>query len=445
MNISIINSLDIGGGAEKVNFQLNEYYNRKGHNSTMYVGRRLSNSKDVIEIENEKYENSWVKVNKTLSRKTKYPFNNLFKIIGIPNWRSAIMGREPMYYPATKNLIFSKDILPDIIHLSNLHGKYFDLRQIPIISREIPTVLRLSDMWMFTGHCAHSMGCELWKNGCGNCPDLTLYPSLLRDGTKSNHSLKKRIYKKSKLFISTPSKWLMEKVKQSILQYNLAESRIIPTGVDQTFFKPSNKNLLRRNKGIDLNKMVIIVYASGHKAYKWGGISNFLNIIEDIFEDKYETIIYVIGHKDCIKKSNKIEIRYMSHIDDSNEYLKYIQLSDVYVHLSRADTYPNAILEALSCGIPAVAYEVGGIPEQIIPFNHSSNYFVSDKKPTGALVPNFDSKQMAIIIEKLVTNNKLRLQISKNAILYSKQNFNFEIFAKSYLSWYSEIIDSTQV
>ena len=141
----------------------------------MCVGRKLSDSKDVIEIENEKYENSWVKINKTLSRNVKYPYNNFFKMIGIPNWRSALMGREPMYYPATKNLTFSKEISPDIIHLSNLHGKYFDLRQIPKISSKIPTVLRLSDMWMFTGHCAHSLECELWKNGCGHCPDLTLY------------------------------------------------------------------------------------------------------------------------------------------------------------------------------------------------------------------------------------------------------------------------------
>ena len=56
MNISIINSSDIGGGAEKVNSQLNEYYNREGNNSKMYVGRKLSYSKDVIAIENEKYE-----------------------------------------------------------------------------------------------------------------------------------------------------------------------------------------------------------------------------------------------------------------------------------------------------------------------------------------------------------------------------------------------------
>ena len=52
---------------------------------------------------------------------------------------------------------------------------------------------------------------------------------------------------------------------------------------------------------------------------------------------------------------------------------------------------------------------------------------------------------MAIIIEKLVSNVKLRTQISKNAISYSKQNFNFEVFAKSYLSWYSEILKSNQV
>ena len=100
-------------------------------------------------------------------------------------------------------------------------------------------------------------------------------------------------------------------------------------------------------------------------------------------------------------------------------------------------------MEALSCGIPTVAYEVE-IPEQIVIFNNSSNYFISNIKPTGALVPKFDSKQMAIIIEKLVSNVKLRTQISKNAISYSKQNFNFEVLKKLF-KLYSEILKSNHV
>lgn len=440
MNISIINSSDIGGGAEKVNLRLNQYYNNNGHNSRMYVGKKLSNSKDIIQIKNDKYENIWVKINKRLSRNTKFPFNNFFKMIGVPNWRSEQLGREPMYYPATKNIILSKRHRPDILHLGNLHGKYFDLRQLPIISTQIPTVLRLSDMWMLTGHCAHSLDCERWMIGCGHCPDLSLYPAIIKDATKNNYTLKKRICEKSKLFISTPSNWLMEKVKKSILKNSAIETRVIPTGIDLDFYKPGDKNLLRNGLRVDHSKIVIIVYASGHKAYKWEGVTKFLNIFKKYLSCKYGTIIYVIGQDCKNEKFEKTEINYIPYINDKKEYRKYLQLSDIYVHMSTADTYPNSIMEALSCGLPSIAFEIGGIPEQIIPFNNSSKYFNSNKKPTGILVPKDKYKEMVNLIEEFISDKKLRLKISNNAFCYSKLNFDFNRFANTYLNWYGEIL-----
>ena len=43
----------------------------------------------------------------------------------------------------------------------------------------------------------------------------------------------------------------------------------------------------------------------------------------------------------------------------------YFQAADLYVHAAKADTFPNAVLEALCCGTPVIATAVGGIPEQI--------------------------------------------------------------------------------
>tara|TARA_B110000438_G_scaffold289505_1_gene324151 strand:- start:226 stop:933 length:708 start_codon:yes stop_codon:yes gene_type:complete len=232
----------------------------------------------------------------------------------------------------------------------------------------------------------------------------------------------------------------MKKVNLSVLKKNAIGTRVIPTGVDQSFFKKGDKKLLRYELGIDFFKIIIIIYASGHKAYKGKDIFNFLNLLKKKISNKYDIIAYVIGQKNKNEKFEKIEINYIPYIDDKIKYRNYLQLSDIYVHLSRADTYPNSIMEALSCGIPSIAFETGGIPEQIIPFNNSSKYFNLNKNPTGILVPKYNTEEMVRLLDELIINEKLRLKIGNNALKYSKINFDFNVFANNYLSWYSEIL-----
>lgn len=94
-------------------------------------------------------------------------------------WR----GREDFSFPYDRpNLRPTTDIL----HLHNLHGGYFDLRQLPRLSQTLPTFITLHDTWLLSGHCAYSNGCQRWQIGCGHCPDLTLYPATPRDATAQN-------------------------------------------------------------------------------------------------------------------------------------------------------------------------------------------------------------------------------------------------------------------
>ena len=65
---------------------------------------------------------------------------------------------------------------------------------------------------------------------------------------------------------------------------------------------------------------------------------------------------------------------------------KFYQIADIYIHPSKAENYSNAIMEAQACGLPTIAYEVGGIPEQIIPLNETSSFFSKKNNPTGVLV-----------------------------------------------------------
>ena len=72
----------------------------------------------------------------------------------------------------------------NILHLHNLHGEYFSAFALPELTSIKHTVWTLHDMQAFTGHCAHSYDCDKWLNGCGNCPYLSVSPSIKKDTTK---------------------------------------------------------------------------------------------------------------------------------------------------------------------------------------------------------------------------------------------------------------------
>ena len=120
---------------------------------------------------------------------------------------------------------------PDIIHAHNLHGQYFGLRFLTQHSHQIPVLITLHDAWLLSGHCAHSVDCERWRTGCGKCPDMSLQPPVEQDATAHNWRRKKHIFENSRLYISTPSQWLMDKVHQSILEPAIVESRVVPNGI----------------------------------------------------------------------------------------------------------------------------------------------------------------------------------------------------------------------
>jgi len=439
LKIYTFNSSDSGGGAENVNFALHNYFKSKGHRSTMFVGKKQTESTDVLRIANDEYQSLWVKLTKKLRNNAKGILKSSFNFIGSPNHRAKIFGREPMYYPGSKYILKDNE-LPDIIHMGNLHGKYFDLKQLIYISKVVPTILRLSDMWMFTGHCAHSLDCERWEIGCGKCPDLNLYPAIKYDATKQNFNFKKKIYMKSRFYISTPSNWLMKKVKRSILRYAAVDYRVIPTGINTKYFIPGDKIKARKSINIGSKDKVVLAFKNGFLGYKWFLQSDFFESLSSKIPTHEKILFLIIGFEEYEINVNNIKIRYIKNIKDKSTLRKYYQSSDLYLHLSKAENYSNTIMEAQSCGLPTLAYEIGGNPEQVIPFNSSSKFYQKISKPTGALVNISDKNELVQLLTYLLDNNEKRDELSINAINHASLNFNFENFADSYLRWYSQIL-----
>ena len=132
-------------------------------------------------------------------------------------------------------------------------------------NNQVPVILNLRDMWTITGHCAYPVGCERWKNGCGHCPDLNIYPKIARDATKYNYQRKKDIYNNCRLYLTTPTKWLMDQVCDSHM-FNAIEYRVIANAIDTTVFVPGNRSLARQKLNFPEDAKIILFFA--HTEFK---------------------------------------------------------------------------------------------------------------------------------------------------------------------------------
>jgi glycosyltransferase involved in cell wall biosynthesis len=318
---------------------------------------------------------------------------------------------------------------------------------LPWLSRQAPVILTLHDAWLLSGHCAHSFECERWRTGCGNCPDLAVYPTVNRDATSYNWRRKRDIYSKCKLYVATPCEWLMQKVRSSMLGSAVAEARIIPYGIDLSVFRPADKKAVRESFGMPQNSKVLLFAANGVRKNPFKDYLTMRDAVSFVAErNREKDIIFIaLGDGESSEKIGQAEIRFVRYQKDPKVVAAYLQLADLYIHSARADTFPNVILEALACGTPVVATAVGGIPEQVKGMRIDDqgmpplNCYGVDEA-TGILISEADAKGMAAGIERLLDDPDLRSRLSDNASKDAALRFDLQRQVNDYLEWYETIL-----
>ena len=442
LRILQVNTVNNGGGAAQVAWNLHQAYRQHGLHAWVAVGREFSGDPTVALIPNDETKSFYTQVLLKAARRLQILYGHVraaWQFIRILRWLAEprrqwdiSWGMEDFHYPGTWQLLGLFSQVPYIVHCHNLHGSYFDLRALPWLSQQVPVVLTLHDAWLLSGHCAHSFDCERWKIGCGQCPDLTVYPAIKRDATAFNWQRKRDIYARSHLYITTPSRWLMDKVQQSILMAGAKECRVIPNGVDLSIFHPADRQAVRATLGMPQDAKVLLFTAHGIQRNIWKDYQTLRAAIAQVAERLHGQDVFLIalGEDLPAERIGRAEVRFVPYQMNPKVVARYYQAADVYVHAARADTFPNTVLEALACGTPVVATAVGGIPEQI------------GEGVTGFLTPIGDSDVMADRIVKLLTDDDLRRRMITQAVDMARKHFDLNQQADDYLAWYQEILNT---
>jgi glycosyltransferase involved in cell wall biosynthesis len=436
-----INTNDIKGGAAKSTWALFRNYRDRGLHSWLAVGNKTSKDENVLYIRNDKNRSIIYKflnvINKVgykhHGRRRLYELSSeMVQLIAEPKRSYEIRkGMEDFYFPGTKDLLHICPQRPDVIHCRNLHGGYFDLRELPYISRKIPTVITLADAWLLSGHCAHSLECDKWLTGCGDCPDLSRYPSIRKDMTRKNWLRKQQIYRQSKYYVTSAAEWMINKVKNSILMEGAVDARVIPNGIDLSCFKPGEKESVRRDLNIPSRAIVLLFAATGIKKNIYKNYSLLRKALEILDCQKFTDKLHFVALGDMEEPENleRIDLNFIPYQTEPDIVAKYYQAADIYLHAAKAEVWGLTVTEALACGIPVVATDVGGIKEQII--NGITGFLTSPTDPTD----------MAEKIKYLIDHPDKRKYMGIQACKYAKTKFDVHRMVDDYLNLYREVLN----
>ena len=429
-----ISSSDGGGGGGFIPATLHTGFKKHGFESHILVKNKFSSDSTVAYITWDCELIDKIVTKLPFSPKNKTRIQYILKIFFNPKLALRIVkGEEDFAVFRTKSHLKKaiNELKPDIVQCHNLHMWYFGLENLSWLSKEVPTVFTLHDAWLLSGHCALSLNCDKWRDGCVQCNQLGLYPPLLRDASHKNWLKKRELYLNLSIHVVTPSQWLMDKVNESILKPAIVSQKVIYNGIDLSVYHPRDKMESRYILGIPKDVYVLLFAASGLRDNPWKDFKMLQRVLEIVSKANLTKPVLCLALGDIgnrIEYSETLHLDFIPFVSDAERVATYYCAADIYVHPAKIETFGLTVAESLVCGTPVVATNVGGIPEIVI----------HDK--SGYLVDEGDDSSMSNYIISLLNDDELRSEMGCFGANDAKQRFDQKRMVNEYLEYYQEIL-----
>jgi glycosyltransferase involved in cell wall biosynthesis len=414
MKSLIVNSHDIEGGAARAAYRLHQGLKSMGINSQMLVQEKLSNDPTV------------------LAPKTRLEQ-------GIARGKLTLETLPLKLYPQRDETTFSiqwlpdrivpqlNQIAPDIINLHWINQGYAQIETLAKLKQ--PLVWSLHDMWAFTGGCHYNQDCDRYTISCGACPQLGSTKDW--DLSRWVWQRKTKAWKNLNLTVVALSSWLADCARESSLFKDL-RIEVIPNGIDTNRYRPINRQIAREILNLPQDKQLILFGSLKATSNQRKGFHLLQPALQDLSKSGwYNRLELVIFGAE--RPENPPEFGFNAHYlgtlsDDLSLALVY-SAADVFVLPSVQDNLPNTIMEAIACGIPCVAFNIGGMPDMI---EHQQN---------GYLAQAYKIEDLAQGIAWVLENRERYHKLSHRAREKVAQEFTQKIQASRYVSLFTEILE----
>ncbi len=411
MNPLILSTFDMSGGAARAAFRLHNGLKDINVDSRMLVEYKTSDDNTIIGATN--------KLEKWLNQMRPTLDNLPLKFYQKHDYGTF----SPQWFP---DFIDSKikHLSPDII---NIHWACGYLKIESIAKFTQPKIWTLHDMSAFTGGCQYSLECDRYTKSCGACIQLHSQNEL--DLSRWVWKRKAKAWQNLDLTIVTPSHWLAKVARQSSLFKNYP-IKVIPNGIDIQKYKPIDKKIARKLLNLPLDKQLVLSGAAKSSS-KRKGIHLLEKALQNLSKEGYKNKVELVffGSLQVEEQNNAdFNCHYIGNLHDDISLALVYAAADVFVAASIQDNLPNTVMEALACGTPCVAFNIGGMPDMI---EHQVN---------GYLAQAYDVESLAQGIAWILSNDDSQ-KICDRARIKIEQEFNIELQAIRYSELFNEVIN----
>ena len=222
---------------------------------------------------------------------------------------------------------------------------------------------------------------------------------------------------------------------------SLPESRLkkIPNGVDTNRFRPvTNLEKVMLRDQLELPKKMKLILFVGHFSKEKSPDILFEALEQYVAEKFPDTGIIFVGSTNpdhyevdakLVKNIQEIVAPFINEqiffIERTHEIEKYYQTADIFVLPSSREGMPNALLEAMACGLPVIVSRLEGVTDWVI--TDSLN---------GLLVEPGVQNDLGEAIKRILGDGILAETISRESRETIEGRFSINTIAEKYLELY---------
>lgn len=413
MKILYLSTLDIMGGAARGAYRLHRGLLARGIDSTMLAMEKFSDDPTVMGPRSPWDLRLW-RLRNDLSR----------RIIRLQRSPNPIAKSINLFPTGTARRV--NEFGADIVQLHWIGSEMISIPEVAAI--KAPIVWRLADQWAFCGSEHYTLPGQdaRYREGytSENRPARYEGPDIERWTWKR----KMRHWRDKPMTIVTGSRWLADCARKSALFSN-KRVEAVPSGIDVSIYRPLGRDTAREILNLPKDKIFILFGALSATSDPRKGYHLLVEALRAVAAKRGDVEGLVLGaSRPATPPDVGMKLTYIPKLSDDWSLALVYSAADVLAAPSTQDNLPFSVMEAQSCGVPCVAFNIGGMPDMI------------EDGVNGVLAHPFDTGELAGGLLAILGDGQKRREMGEKSREKALKEYDVAVQAERYEKIYREIL-----